>query len=231
MPQQDGSAGNTAKEAVMKRKNGKIDIVFYAKKALFIILGMIIMCQGVDMYIMTGIGVDPVSVFVEGLSKQLGVSFGMSQSIINFTLVIFILIFFRKYIGLTTICAMICLGPFFDLFLNLESAFITPEISIVMKIFWVAIGQLLFSFGLALYLTPDTGGSPCDTPSVIISKAFNIKYGTIRVFSDLTFLITGFFLGGTVGVGTIIAAFSTGPLSQLFRKKDKELMDKFLKEQ
>lgn len=187
------------------------------KKIIFVLVGMLIMTQGVDLFIMTGVGIDPISVFVEGLSMKLGVSFGTAQTIVNIAILSIPLLFFRKYIGLTTLIAMFLMGPFFDLYLFLEGSLISPDLSIIMKIILVAVGQVLFSFGLAVYLTPDMGGSPCDTPSVIISKKFNIKYGTVRIFSDAIFLISGFILGGTVGLGTIIAVIFTGPISQVFR--------------
>ena len=47
---------------------------------------------------------------------------------------------------------------------------------------------------------------------------------------DLFFVILGYILGGTVGIGTVIAAFLTGPLVQFCLPKSEFLIKQVLKE-
>lgn len=186
------------------------------KKIGVSILGITIMAQGVSLFLMLGVGIDPISVFLDGLT-QFGLSFGMAQTFLNLVMITLSLIFFRKYVGPSTVVALLFLGPLFDLLIHLEGPWIHPALPIPWKIIFMILAQLAFALGVSLYLSSELGGSPCDTPGVAISKMKNWDYGIVRVVVDGTYFVTGAFLGGTVGVGTICCVLLTGPLSQVFR--------------
>ena len=188
-----------------------------AKKLLVTLAGLFIMAQGVSLFLMLGIGVDPISVFLDGMSQKGGMSFGAAQTMLNVIMVALSLLFFRWNIGLSTIAALFLLGPFYDIIMFFENSFITPALSPGLKILFAIAAQLCFSLGVALYQSPEMGASPCDTPGVSISKLKGWNYGKVRIVSDGIFFICGFLLGGAAGIGTICCVLLTGPVSQLFR--------------
>lgn len=196
------------------------------KKSLVAIVGIFIMAQGVSLFLMLEIGVDPISVFLDGMSKRLDITFGTAQTVLNVIMVAISLVFFRKNIGVSTVLALLFLGPFFDLIIMMESAFIHPGFSMIMKVLITVIAQAAFSLGVALYLSTNMGASPCDTPGVSISKMKNWDYGGVRMASDAAFFLFGLLLGGTIGIGTVCCVLCTGPVSQIFRPHCDRLITK-----
>ena len=188
-----------------------------AKKFLVTVIGLFVMAQGVALYLMMDVGVDPISVFLDGMSIRTGMSFGMAQTVLNLIMVTLSLIFFRWNVGLSTLAALFLLGPFYDIIMAIQGSLITPELSFLSKTILVILAQLLFSLGVAMYQSPEMGASPCDTPGVSISKLKGWDYGRVRIASDAIFFLCGLFLGGSIGIGTICCVLFTGPVSQLFR--------------
>ena len=194
----------------------KMNKIILLKKALMSVAGIFVMAQGVSIFLMLGVGVDPISVFLDGMSLRLGISFGSAQTLLNIIMIVISLIFFRDNIGVSTVLALFFLGPFFDLIIFLEQNMIHPQLALGMKGFLTVIGQLFFSLGVALYLSSSMGGSPCDTPGVAIAMKKGWRYGTVRLVTDFLYFLFGFLLGGTVGFGTVCCVLCTGPVSQLF---------------
>ena len=56
-----------------------------------------------------------------------------------------------------------------------------------------------------------------------------MQYRLVRVIGDVAFVVIGFLLGGTVGVGTVVAAFLTGPTVQLVRPSIEKVLNAFFK--
>lgn len=196
------------------------------KKSLVAIIGIFIMAQGVSLFLMLGIGVDPISVFLDGMSVRMNITFGTAQTVLNVIMIAVSLVFFRRNIGVSTVLALLFLGPFFDLILLLQGGFITPQLSLLMKVIITVMAQAAFSLGVAMYLSSNMGASPCDTPGVSISKMKNWDYGKVRMAADATFFLFGLLLGGTVGLGTICCVLCTGPVSQIFRPHCDKLVNK-----
>lgn len=78
-------------------------------------------------------------------------------------------------------------------------------------------GCVILSAGMSIVINSNAGTGPNDLVAVILSdKIENIEFRWVRVGCDLFFVVLGFFLGGTVGIGTIVAVCLTGPLVQFW---------------
>lgn len=77
------------------------------------------------------------------------------------------------------------------------------------------IGYFIIAIGFSILSASNLGVAPNDIIPFIIQDKARIEYRWVRISLDAIFLIGGFLLGGKVGVGTIIAMLSTGPLIQL----------------
>ena len=186
-------------------------------KLLVVILGFVIIAIGVSFLLCCKIGTDPVSVFNDGLSSFLKTRFGVAQIITNSIMLIIVLVVDKRYINIGTILSAVILGPMIDTCVLISSRFISPALPFLVRCLICFIGTVLISLGVALYIAPSLGVGPTDVISEIISDKLNIQYRFVRITIDLLFVIFGYFLGGIVGAGTIIAALGTGPIVQFFK--------------
>ena len=87
--------------------------------------------------------------------------------------------------------------------------------SYLLKMFLIALGCFIIAIGFSMLSATKVGVAPNDIIPFIIKERTNWEYRWIRILMDAVLLISGFMLGGTVGVGTIIAMATTGPFIQL----------------
>ena len=91
----------------------------------------------------------------------------------------------------------------------------------------VLVGCAILSLGMSVVINSNAGTGPNDLVAIILSdKLERIEFRWIRMGCDAFFVSLGFILGGTVGVGTIIAIFLTGPMVQFWLPKTKVLLQK-----
>lgn len=100
--------------------------------------------------------------------------------------------------------------------------------NLIVKLIFVAIGLTIMAFGIATYIRADLGVGAIDLISEIISEKAKLQYRVVRVVGDISFVVIGFLLGGTFGIGTLVAAFMTGPTVQLVRPVANKIVDTFL---
>ena len=81
-------------------------------------------------------------------------------------------------------------------------------------------------------INSNAGTGPNDLVAVILSdKIERVQFRWVRVGCDLFFVVLGFILGGTVGAGTVVAVFLTGPLVQFWLPKTKKAVQAVLHEE
>lgn len=86
-------------------------------------------------------------------------------------------------------------------------------------------GCVILSAGMSIVINSNAGTGPNDLVAVILSdKIEKVEFRWIRVACDLFFVVLGFILGGTVGVGTIAAVCLTGPLVQFWLPITKKMV-------
>lgn len=182
------------------------------------IIGMFILGMGVSIIIKSNLGVDPASTLQLGLVNILGFSYGTCAMIYN--IIILAVVFFvdKKYINISSVLAIFIIGYTVDFMLYLMSGIAIEEISIITRIIILFVGAFICSFGVTIYILSDLGVGATDCVAEIISDKLNKPYRIVRMFSDLLFVVIGYFLGGPVGIGTVILAIIIGPFIQISRK-------------
>ena len=81
----------------------------------------------------------------------------------------------------------------------------------------MVIGVIICSLGVSMYQRPDVGVSPYDSLSLIMDKKLpKISYFWCRMSNDVICALVAYFVGGLVGIGTVIAAFGLGPIVHFF---------------
>lgn len=190
------------------------------KRIIIFLIGMSIIQFGVALFLRMNIGSDPFTVFTQGLANtlnNLGVNAttGTANRIILIVLFSIILLLNKSHIKIGTIICVVGVGPIIDLGVSMVSILPVESYNYLLKMFLIALGCFIIAIGFSMLSATKVGVAPNDIIPFIIKERTNWEYRWIRILMDAVLLISGSILGGTVGVGTIIAMATTGPFIQL----------------
>ncbi|NLY71915.1 MAG: hypothetical protein GX076_09610 [Clostridiales bacterium] len=197
-------------------------------RIVFTVIGFLFCGLAIALYLLSGFGSDPVTLFTAGLSFTLKVRVGIASLIFHFVIILLAFIIDRKFIGIATFASLFIVGPSIDLFMTIFSPIVTAESAIAIRLIFYLIAFFSLSFGIALYLAMNTGISASDMTPVMVSVKAKFQYRWCKVVYDIVLVITGTLLGGVFGWGTIFAALFTGPAVQYLRdrvEKYSQLLD------
>ena len=186
----------------------------YAEKLARCITGLAFFGFGIALFLRANLGLAPWDIFHKGLSKKLDISIGLV--IVGVGLLLLLLwIPLRQRPGVGTILNAIEIG----LIVNLTKPLIGEPDQLFIRALMVVAGVVVIGLGSALYIGAGLGSGPRDGLMLGLSK-YSIKGRQIsirvaRTFVELTVMVAGLFLGGSIGVGTLIFMFGIGPLVQL----------------
>jgi len=213
----------------MRKLNIKIPKNYVAKLAISV-FGIGIISLASALFFMTDMGADPYQVLCNAIHIQLSITIGMANILMNGTIILLILLFFRKFINIAMVLSLTLSGLFIDGFVTVFEPFINQNLPIPVKIIIIISACILLSFGVYLYTAPALGASPADSVGLIIAKLVKKPYSLIRIFTDVFYTALGFLLGGKVGITTIISVLLTGITIGLFEKiLDKTKLMQYIK--
>jgi len=174
--------------------------------SFFLIFGLVIFGLGEGLLILSTTGNSPWSVLAEGISNTTSLSIGAATFFISVS-VLFLWIFIKQKPGLGTIFNIIIIAGMIDITLS----FFNAPSSIWMKYFLAFFSVLLVGLGSGIYLVANLGPGPRDGLMTGLTKLTNLPIALVRAFLEISAVLAGWYLGGTVGVGTLIFAFGIGP--------------------
>lgn len=192
----------------VKEKNSLI------KKISIFCLGLGIIQVGVSLSLVLDIGSDCFTVFTQGLSIVLNTTPGYANMLILFIYVCAIIFLNRKYIKIGTFICLIGIGPLIDLLIGIFSALHINEANILIKCLIMILATFIIGIGFSMVSSTKLGMAPHDIIVFLVVDKFNIQYKWSRMSLDFLYLIVGFIIGGTVGIGTVISALLVGPCIQ-----------------
>ena len=167
-------------------------------------------------YVRASLGGDSVAVFLEGLSTALGITLGTASWSLNIVLVSLAVLTARKHIGWTTVYSCILTGSFIDL----ADALLDPVFSLSGAVWFrwgiFLAGLLLLTLSCALMIRFCPGMSILDAIVTRLSEKLRISFRAVRMTIDAALMLSGFLMGGVVGIGSVVAVLGTGPLIQFF---------------
>ena len=167
---------------------------------------------GVSMALMvrSSLGVMPWDVLHQGLSRRLGWSLG-SVTIVVGALVLLAWIPLRERPGLGTLSNVVVVGLAVDAVL----AVLPAPGGLAGRAAFAAAGILLNGVATAAYIGVRLGPGPRDGLMTGLVRRTGGPLGPIRTAIEVTVVLTGWLLGGTLGVVTVLYALSIGPLVHL----------------
>ena len=142
----------------------------------------------------------------EGISLNSSLSIGAATFFVSVG-VLFLWIFLKQKPGLGTIFNIIVIAAMIDFTLN----YFQPPSSLFTKYLLAVLSVILVGLGSGIYLVANLGPGPRDGLMTGLTKTTNLPIALVRAFLEITVVIIGWYLGGTVGVGTLIFAFGIGP--------------------
>jgi uncharacterized membrane protein YczE len=169
--------------------------------------GLVLYGASMALQIRAGLGLDPWDVLHQGVAERTGLSFG-TVVIITGALVLLAWVPLRQVPGIGTVSNVIVIGVAVDATLAaLPHAGSAP----------VAVAMLLAGVGLngvagGAYIGAGLGPGPRDGLMTGLVRRTGRSVRVVRTAIEVTVLVVGAALGGTVGVGTLVYAFSIGPL-------------------
>jgi uncharacterized membrane protein YczE len=173
-------------------------------------LGLVLFGVSCAMIVASGLGLGPWYVFHQGLSEWIGISLGWV--VIGVGLAVLLLwIPLRQRPGLGTISNAIVVGLVIDATLT----FLSQPGSMAARAGLLVGGVLFNGVATGLYIGAGLGPGPRDgLMTGLAARGHSIRI--VRTALELTVLVIGWILGGTVGVGTLLYAVSIGPLAHFF---------------
>lgn len=177
-----------------------------------LLLGFWLFAIGAAMTINANIGYSPWDVFHDGLGQKMGITIGMASIVVGIVIV-FITALAKETMGLGTILNMVLIGFMLDFVLKIG---IIPEAQNKLQSFGLMfLGLYINSWAMYFYLSAGMGAGPRDGLMVLLVRKTKIPVGIIRIFLEFMAAICGFFMGGMLGFGTIIAAVVIGFFVQI----------------
>lgn len=180
-------------------------------RVLILFFGLAIFGIGDSLLIQANIGNAPWTVLAEGVTLKSDLSIGWATFIISlFVLLLWIPL--RERPGFGTLSNIVLIALFIQI-----GTMIFPEVnSIPAGIGYDLIGIALVGFGSALYITCGLGPGPRDGAMTGIHQRSGIRVGRVRMGIEITVLLAGWSLGGTVGIGTALFALLIGQSVAIF---------------
>jgi uncharacterized membrane protein YczE len=172
-----------------------------------LIFGLTIFGLGDAVIVSAVWGVTPWTVLAMGLAEQLGTTIGRATFLVSI-IVLALWIPLREKPGIGTLLNIIIIAAMIDIALP----HLPTPTSTSASLLTVIAGTALIAIGSGFYLTANLGPGPRDGWMTGLHRKTGISIGIVRTVIECTALLLGWMLGGDVGFGTLVFAFTIGPM-------------------
>ena len=172
----------------------------------FLCFGLILFGLGEGLLIVSSMGNSPWTVLAEGVYLDVGFSIGLITILISVVVLLFWLPLNQKP-GIGTILNAIIIGLMIDICIR----FVPVPENYISQLILAIVAVLTVGLGGGIYLIANLGPGPRDGLMIGLQKKTNLPIAAVRAFLEISVMSIGWYLGGTVGVGTLLFAFGVGP--------------------
>ncbi len=172
----------------------------------FCCFGLMLFGLGEGLLIVSFTGASPWSVLAQGLSLNTNLSVGMLTFLISVTVLILWIPLGQKP-GIATILNALIIALMIDLCIK----FVPTPSNYLYQIILAIFSVMTVGIGGGIYLVANLGAGPRDGLMVGLQKKTNLPIALVRATLEITVVSVGWYLGGIVGVGTLLFAFGIGP--------------------
>lgn len=172
--------------------------------------GLVLYGITLGLLVRSELGVTPWDVLHQGLSRQFGVSIGTVVIVVS-VLLLLLWIPLRERPGIGTISNAVVVGLVLDATLLL----LPPVDAMPLRVLLVLSGVFLNAVATAAYIGVHLGPGPRDGLMTGLVRRTGGSVRIVRTSIEVTVVLVGWLLGGTVGLGTVLYALAIGPLTQV----------------
>ena len=184
----------------------------YVRRLLWLALGTLVRAIGIVMMLQANIGLEPWSVLQQGMAQSFGITYGTASVIVG-AAAIGVAILFGESFGFGTVINIVLCAVFIDALLWLGWV---PQMSGTLSgVLMLLAGLELLVLGTWMYMKSALGAGPRDALMVALARRTGRSVGLCRISVEILVILTGYFLGGQVGIGTVISALGLGSLFNL----------------
>lgn len=176
----------------------------FVKRIFKLFFGLFLSTLGIVMTMKANLGFIPWDVLHQGVANTVGMTVGRVIILIGLIICIICLFLGEKF-GFGTITNIIFIGLFIDILLSFD--FIPQMKGYITGIAMMMAGLFTVSFGTYFYISSGFCAGPRDNLMVAIERKTGLAVGLCRGLLEVSAVFSGWFLGGPVGLGTILSAF------------------------
>lgn len=174
-------------------------------------LGLFLYGASLALMVRANLGLNPWSVFHQGLAELTGISLGMVVNAVG-ALVLLVWIPLRQKPGIGTICNVLLIGTSADVVLWM----LPPIDGMLLRAAFLVAAIILNGAATGAYIGAGLGPGPRDglTTGMVGITHWQVRW--VRMGIEMSVLALGWTMGGSIGLGTVLYALSNGPLLQFF---------------
>ena len=172
----------------------------------FLCFGLSLFGLGEGLLIVSFTGASPWSVLAQGISLNVNLSIGTITLLISIAVLLLWIPLGLKP-GMGTIFNALIVALMIDLCIK----FIPTPSNYIYQIVLAVISVIIVGIGGGIYLVSNLGAGPRDGLMIGLQKITNLPIAVVRATLEILVVSVGWYLGGTVGVGTLLFAFGIGP--------------------
>ncbi len=172
----------------------------------FLCFGLALFGLGEGLLIVSSTGASPWSVLAQGISLNVSLSIGTITLLISVGVLI-LWIPLNQKLGMGTIFNALIIAIMIDLCIK----FVPTPSQYLSQITLAIVSVLLVGIGGGIYLVSNLGAGPRDGLMIGIQKKTNFPIAAVRAILEISVVSIGWYLGGTVGIGTLLFALGIGP--------------------
>lgn len=181
------------------------------RRLLQLYVGLTLYGVSSALLVRSGLGLEPWGVLHQGIAERTGLTIGVVSIIVG-ALVLLLWIPIRQRPGLGTVSNVFAIGIAMDSTLAL-----VPDVhGLAARIPLLVGGILLNGVATGLYIAARFGPGPRDGLMTGLHRLTGRSIRLVRTSIEVAVVVTGFLLGGSLGVGTVAYALAIGPLAQFF---------------
>ena len=172
----------------------------------YLCLGLTFFGLGEGLLIVSFTGASPWSVLAQGISLNVNFSIGIITLFVS-TAVLILWLPLKQKPGIGTILNVLIIALMIDICINFIP---TPE-NYIFQLLLAATAVLIVGLGGGIYLVANLGAGPRDGLMIGLQRITSLPIALVRAFLEISVVAVGWYLGGTVGIGTLLFAFGIGP--------------------
>jgi uncharacterized membrane protein YczE len=193
-------------------ETGKMPLRYRLPRRLIqLYLGLVLYGVGMALMVRARLGNMPWDVLHQGLARHTRLSFGTLVIVVG-AVVLLLWIPLRQWPGIGTVSNVVVIGLAVDGALAVLPA---PH-PMAARIGFLVLGILLNGLATGLYIGAALGPGPRDGLMTGLVARTGGSIRMVRTGLEVAVVLSGWLLGGTLGVGTLLYALTIGPLVQVF---------------